>query len=84
MKIRIKIPELNINITPQMQWEAAIRAADDYCKLMNGHSTYKNATGNIRSSYGYEIKGNVLVFVCGLQLIYSVNLPHVDDGNENK
>lgn len=62
----------------------AIQAAKDYCRQMNGCNTYKDATGNLRSSYGYVIKGDTLVVANGLRPIYKVNLPHVKDGNENQ
>lgn len=78
----MKTPELNI--TPQMIRKEAIQAAKDYCKLMNGSNTYKDATGNLRNSYGYAIKGDTLVVVCGTQPIYSIDLPHENDGNENQ
>lgn len=29
---------MKLNITPQMQREAAIQSAKDYCKLMNGRN----------------------------------------------
>lgn len=80
----MKIPTLKINITPRMMRKAAIRSAEDYCRLMNGCNTYKDGTGNLRSSYGHSIKGDTLVIYCGAQPIYSVDLPHVNDGNENK
>ena len=67
-----------------MMRKAAIRAADDYCKLMNGRNTYKDATGNLRSSYGYSINGDNLVVIKGAQPIYSIDLPHVNNGDENK
>lgn len=80
----MKIPYQDLNISPQMEREAAIQAEEDYCKLMNGSNTYKDAIGNLRSSYGYTINGDTLVVFNGSQPIYSVDLPHVDDGNENK
>lgn len=78
----MKIPKLNI--THKMEWYAAIQAAEDYCKMMNSHSQYKDATGNLRSSYGYTIKGDILIVYCGMNLVYKVNLPPVEHGNENK
>ena len=75
---------MKLNITPQMMRKAAIRSAEDYCRLMNERNTYKDDTGNLRSSYGYSIKGDMLVVFRGAQPIYSVDLPHVNDGNENK
>lgn len=80
----MKMKNEELIITPQMQLEAAIKAAEYYCRLMNGRNTYKDATGNLRSSYGYSIKGDTLVVACGTKLICSVDLPHIDDGNENK
>lgn len=75
---------MKLNITTQMHREAAIQSAKDYCKLMNERSAYNDATGNLRNSYGYSIKGDTLVVACGLQPIYSVDLLHVNDGNKNK
>ena len=80
----MKVDAQKLIITPQMQWEASIHAAEDYCKLMNGRSTYNNATGNLRSSCGYAVKGDTLVVAEGAQPIYSVELPHIDDENENQ
>lgn len=80
----MKIPYQDLNISPRMCREAAIQAAEDYCKLINGSNTYKDATGNLRSSYGYTINGDTLVVAKGTQPIYSVDLPHVNDGNENE
>lgn len=80
----MKISGQKPNITQQMIRDEAIRAAEDYCKLMNSRNTYKDATGNIRSSYGYSIKGDTLVVACGARPIYSVDLPRVEDGNENQ
>lgn len=80
----MKLDEQKLIISPQMIRDEAIRAAEDYCKLMNGHNTYKDATGNLRSSYCYSIKGDMLVVARGAQPIYSVDLPHIDDGNENQ
>lgn len=67
-----------------MEREAAIQAAKDYCKIMNGRITCKDATGNIRSSYSYAIKSDTLIVFCGFRPIYSVDLSHVNDGNKNK
>lgn len=75
---------MKLNITTQMQREAAIQSAKDYCKLINGRNRYKYATGNLRSSYGYTINCDTLVVAKGAQPIYSVDLPHVNDGNKNK
>ena len=75
---------MKLNITTQMQREAAIQSAKDYCKLINGRNRYKDATGNLRSSYGYTINCDTLVVAKGAQPIYSVDLPHVNDGNKNK
>ncbi len=80
----MKVDVQKLIITPKMQREAAIRAAEDYCKLMNGSNTYKDATCNLRSSFGYAIKGDTLLVANGAQPIYSVDLPHMNDGNENK
>ena len=76
--------EKEINITPQMKRKSAIRAAEDYCKLMNSRNSYQDTTGNLRSSYGYIIKGDSLIVYCGMNIVYQVNLPPVIYGNENK
>ena len=73
-----------LNITPKMMRDAAIQAAEDYCKLMNSYNQYKDATGNLRSSYGCTIKGDTLIVYCGMNLVYKVNLPPVEHGNKNK
>lgn len=80
----MKISDQGLNITPQMIRNEAVRSAEDYCRLMNDQGAYKDATGNLRSSYGYTINCDTLVVAKGAQPIYSVDLPHVNDGNENK
>ena len=67
-----------------MEREAAIQAAEDYCKIMNGRIICKDVTGNLRSSYSYAIKSDTLIVFCRLRPIHSVDLPHVDDEDENK
>lgn len=70
-----------INITSQMERKAAIRVSEDYCKMMNGRRSYKDSTGNLRSSYGYIVKGDALIVYCGMNIMYQVNLPPVVHGN---
>lgn len=67
-----------------MERKAAIRAAKDYCKMMNGRRSYKDSTGNLRSSYDYIVKGDALTVYCGMNIVYQVNLPPVGHGNKNK
>ena len=74
MKINV-----NVKISPVDVRNAAIRAAKDYCELMN-----RDCTGSLRHSYTYSIKNDMLIVACGLNIIYSVALPVVDYGNENK
>lgn len=79
MKINV-----NVKISPVDVRNAAIRAAKDYCELMNSNRKYRDCTGSLHHSYTYSIKNDMLIVVCGLNIIYSVSLPVVDYGNENK
>ena len=79
MKINV-----NVKISPVDVRNAAIRAAKDYCELMNSNRKCRDCTGSLRHSYTYSIKNDMLIVACGLNIIYSVALPVVDYGNENK
>ncbi|MDH6308094.1 hypothetical protein M2451_002613 [Dysgonomonas sp. PFB1-18] len=63
-----------IKITREIVMEAAKKAAENFCKELNG-GIYTDRTGDLRNTFGYVIKNDTIVILKGMIVIGTVNIP---------